>query len=297
MLAGVQGVAGDERFITVASTTSTENSGLFRHILPLFKARTGIAVRVVAVGTGQAIRLARNGDADVLLVHHRPSEIAFVAAGHGVARRDVMYNDFVLVGPKADPAGLRGVTDAAAAFARLAAARALFASRGDDSGTHKTELGLWRAAGVEVAAASGSRYREMGAGMGATLNSAAAMDAYALADRATWLAFSQQGRARDPGRGRSAAVQSIRRHPGEPGPPPSRETGRRPNLHRLAHRRRGAAGDRRIQARRPATFRSERRQELNWVNAAPVAAGHRLGARCRRRASQKLARNVKIVPE
>ncbi len=189
LLAGVQGVAGDERFITVASTTSTENSGLFRHILPLFKARTGIAVRVVAVGTGQAIRLARNGDADVLLVHHRPSEIAFVAAGHGVSRRDVMYNDFVLVGPRADPAGLRGITDAAAAFARLAAARALFASRGDDSGTHKTELGLWRAAGVEVAAASGTWYREMGAGMGATLNSAAAMDAYALADRATWLAF------------------------------------------------------------------------------------------------------------
>ena len=189
LLAGVQGVAGGERFITVASTTSTENSGLFRHILPLFKARTGIAVRVVAVGTGQAIRLARNGDADVLLVHHRPSEIAFVAAGHGVSRRDVMYNDFVLVGPRADPAGLRGITDAAAAFARLAAARALFASRGDDSGTHKTELSLWRAAGVEVAAASGTWYREMGAGMGATLNSAAAMDAYALADRATWLAF------------------------------------------------------------------------------------------------------------
>jgi tungstate transport system substrate-binding protein len=189
VLAGVQGVAGDERFITVASTTSTENSGLFRHILPLFEARTGIAVRVVAVGTGQAIRLARNGDADVLLVHHRPSEIAFVAAGHGVSRRDVMYNDFVLVGPRADPAGLRGITDAAAAFARLAATRALFASRGDDSGTHKAELSLWRAAGVDVAAASGTWYREMGAGMGATLNSAAAMDAYALADRATWLAF------------------------------------------------------------------------------------------------------------
>ncbi len=189
MVAGVQGVAGDERFSTVASTTSTENSGLFRHILPRFETRTGIAVRVVAVGTGQAIRLARNGDADVLLVHHRASEIAFVAAGHGVSRRDVMYNDFVLVGPRADPAGLRGITDAAAAFARLAAARALFASRGDDSGTHKTELGLWRAAGVEVAAASGTWYREMGAGMGATLNSAAAMDAYALADRATWLAF------------------------------------------------------------------------------------------------------------
>jgi len=187
LLAAAQGVAGAERFITVASTTSTENSGLFRHILPRFEARTGIAVRVVAVGTGQAMRLARNGDADVLLVHHTPSEIAFVEAGYGVARRDVMYNDFVLVGPKADPAGVRGMTDVAAAFARLPGAP--FASRGDDSGTHKKELSLWRAAGVAVAAASGTWYRELGAGMGATLNSAAAMDAYTLADRGTWLAF------------------------------------------------------------------------------------------------------------
>ncbi len=184
--------AAADRFITVASTTSTENSGLFGHILPLFRARTGIQVRVVAVGTGQAIRLARNGDADVLLVHHRPSEERFVAEGYGVERFDLMYNDFVIVGPKADPAGIRGMTDAPAALDKVAAARAPFASRGDDSGTHKKELSLWRAAGVDVAAASGSWYRETGSGMGATLNAAAAMDAYALADRATWLAFKNK---------------------------------------------------------------------------------------------------------
>ncbi|MFQ5955397.1 MAG: substrate-binding domain-containing protein [Kiloniellales bacterium] len=189
LLAGVHGAPAGERFIIVASTTSTENSGLFGHILPKFQARTGIAVRVVAVGTGQAIRLARNGDADVLLVHHEPSERRFVAEGYGLERHDVMYNDFVLVGPKADPAGLKGMSDAAAALGRIARARAVFVSRGDDSGTHKKELALWRAAGVNAAAASGTWYRETGAGMGATLNTAAAMDAYALADRATWLAF------------------------------------------------------------------------------------------------------------
>jgi tungstate transport system substrate-binding protein len=179
--------------ITVASTTSTENSGLLGHLLPQFTAATGIAVRVVAVGTGQALRIARNGDADVLLVHHRPSEEAFVAEGHGVARHDVMFNDFVLVGPRADSARLRGLNDAAAALARVAAARAPFASRGDDSGTHKKELGLWAAAGLDPAAASGTWYRETGSGMGATLNAAAAMGAYALTDRATWLAFRNKG--------------------------------------------------------------------------------------------------------
>ena len=179
--------------ITVASTTSTENSGLFGHLLPQFTAATGIAVRVVAVGTGQALRIARNGDADVLLVHHRPSEETFVTEGHGVARHDVMFNDFVLVGPRADPARLRGLDDAAAALARIAAARAPFASRGDDSGTHKKELGLWAAAGLDPGAASGTWYRETGSGMGATLNAAAAMGAYALTDRATWLAFRNKG--------------------------------------------------------------------------------------------------------
>ena len=187
------GAAAEDPFIVVASTTSTRNSGLFDHILPRFTERTGIAVRVVAVGTGQALRLARNGDADVLLVHHRPSEEAFVAAGFGVKRHDVMVNDFVIVGRRDDPAGVGGATDAEAALRRIAEARVPFVSRGDDSGTHKRELALWRVAGIDVAAASGSWYREAGAGMGATLNSASAMDAYALTDRGTWLAFGNRG--------------------------------------------------------------------------------------------------------
>ena len=184
--------AGD-RFITVASTTSTQNSGLFGHILPMFEAASGIQVRVVAVGTGKAIRMAQDGDADVLFVHHRPSEEIFVSEGFGVKRHDVMYNDFVIVGPKADPAGVAGGSDAAKALWTIADAKAPFASRGDDSGTHKKEKGLWTEAGVDAAAASGTWYRETGAGMGATLNTAAAMDAYALTDRGTWLSFRNKG--------------------------------------------------------------------------------------------------------
>ncbi len=191
------GVAGAERFITVASTTSTQNSGLFGHILPLFTQKTGIRVRIVAVGTGQAIRLARNGDADVLFVHHRSSEEKFVRDGNGVRRLDVMYNDFVIVGPKDDPARVKGEADAARALAGIAkagaVAGAVFTSRGDDSGTHKKELSLWKAAGVDVAQKSGSWYRETGSGMGATLNTASAMSAYALTDRATWLNFKNPG--------------------------------------------------------------------------------------------------------
>jgi tungstate transport system substrate-binding protein len=188
-LAQPRGAAAAERYITVASTTSTEASGLFRHLLPAFSEASGIEVRVVAVGTGQALELARSCDADVLFVHHRPSEEAFVAEGFGVARRDVMYNDFILVGPEADPAGARGESDVAEALRAIARAEAAFASRGDDSGTHKTERALWAAAGIDAAAASGTWYRETGAGMGATLNTARAMGAYALTDRGTWLAF------------------------------------------------------------------------------------------------------------
>ena len=186
-------VLAAERFITVASTTSTENSGLFQAILPMFEQATGIAVRVVAVGTGQAIRMAERGDADVLFVHHRPSEERFVAAGFGVERHDVMYNDYVLVGPRKDPAGVGGRSDVVDALARIAAQRAVFVSRGDDSGTHKRELGLWQAAGIDAEAASGGWYRESGAGMGTTLNIASGMDAYTLSDRGTWLNFSNKG--------------------------------------------------------------------------------------------------------
>ena len=184
---------GAERFITVASTTSTENSGLFQAILPLFERATGIAVRVVAVGTGQAIRMAERGDADVLFVHHRPSEERFVAGGFGVERHDVIYNDYVLVGPHDDPAGVGGKSDVVDALARIAEQRAAFVSRGDDSGTHKRELGLWQAAGIDAEAASGAWYRESGAGMGTTLNIASGMGAYTLSDRGTWLNFSNKG--------------------------------------------------------------------------------------------------------
>lgn len=190
--AAENGAMKEKPFIVVASTTSTANSGLFSYMLPQFEAKTGIQVRVVAVGTGQAIRLAKNGDADVLLVHHRPSEEKFIAEGYGVKRFDVMYNDFVVVGPKADPAGIKGGNDVVAALKKIAASKAPFASRGDDSGTHKKERGLWKAAGVDIAAASGSWYRETGSGMGATLNTAAAMDAYALTDRGTWLSFKNR---------------------------------------------------------------------------------------------------------
>ena len=178
-----------DRFITVASTTSTENSGLFAELLPKFQGETGIEVRVVAVGTGQAIELARNGDADVLFVHHKPSEEQFVADGFGVERHEVMYNDYVIVGPASDPAGIRGSKDAVDAVGKIAAAEAPFASRGDDSGTNKAELALWQEAGIDVAGASGTWYRETGSGMGPTLNTAAGMDAYALTDRGTWLSF------------------------------------------------------------------------------------------------------------
>jgi len=176
-------------FIVLQSTTSTENSGLFDAILPAFTAQSGITVRVVAVGTGQAIRNARNGDGDVLLVHSRADEEAFVASGFGVARFDVMYNDFVLVGPADDPARLRQSDDAAAAMAAIFQSEATFVSRGDDSGTHKAEMRLWRAVDLAPEDASGTWYREVGAGMGATLNAAVAMGAYTLTDRATWLAF------------------------------------------------------------------------------------------------------------
>ncbi len=185
--------AAVEKFITMVSTTTTNNSGLNDWLLPLFTARTGITVRVVSVGTGRAIKIARNGDADVLLVHHRASEDKFVADGFGVERFDVMYNDFIIVGPKDDPAHISGLKNASDGLARLAASKSIFISRGDDSGTHKKELSLWRMAKIDVAKFSGTWYREAGAGMGATLNTASAIPAYTLADRGTWLKFKNRG--------------------------------------------------------------------------------------------------------
>ena len=180
-------------FIVVQSTTSTRNSGLFDHLLPMFREKTGIEVRVVAVGTGQAIRNAANGDGDVLLVHDRSAEERFVAEGHGVERADLMYNHFVIVGPPSDPAGVAGMIDAVAALARIAGAQAPFASRGDDSGTHRAELGLWKETGIDVEAASGDWYLETGSGMGTTLNIATGLGAYVMTDRATWIAFANKG--------------------------------------------------------------------------------------------------------
>lgn len=178
--------------IVVASTTSTEQSGLFRHLLPLFKADTGIDVRVVAVGSGQALDIGRRGDADVVFVHDTEAEQRFVAEGFALARRDVMYNDFVIVGPKSDPAGVRG-RDVAAALRKLAAGKEAFVSRGDRSGTHAAELRLWKAAGIDISANRPGGYRECGCGMGPALNIGSSTNAYLLTDRGTWLSFRNRG--------------------------------------------------------------------------------------------------------
>jgi tungstate transport system substrate-binding protein len=183
-----------EKSIVVASTTSTQDSGLFGHILPLFKAKTGVDVKVISQGTGQALDTGRRGDADVVFVHARPQEEKFVAEGFGVKRLPVMYNDFILVGPKSDPAGVKGSKDIVAALTAIKGKAAPFVSRGDKSGTHAAELALWKAAGIDVAGADkGDWYREIGQGMGAALNTASAMNGYVLADRGTWLSFKNRG--------------------------------------------------------------------------------------------------------
>ena len=183
----------EDKSIIVQSTTSTQNSGLYKHLLPIFEKKTGIKVHVVAVGTGQAIKNATNGDADVLLVHAKSAEEKFVKDGWGVKRFDLMYNDFVIVGPPNDPAKVGGMRDAKEALKKIAAARALFASRGDNSGTHKKELQLWKAASVDPKKESGKWYRETGSGMGATLNTGVGMAAYVLTDRATWISYKNKG--------------------------------------------------------------------------------------------------------
>ncbi len=181
-----------DKFITVASTTSTESSGLFKHILPIFERKTGINVRVIAQGTGQALDTARRGDADVVFVHAKAAEDKFIAEGNGVKRFPVMYNDFVVIGPKSDPAKVAGMDDVTKALEKVKAAKAPFVSRGDKSGTHMAELKLWKMAGIDIAADKGEWYRETGQGMGAALNTAASMNAYLLADRGTWLSFKNR---------------------------------------------------------------------------------------------------------
>jgi tungstate transport system substrate-binding protein len=182
-----------DRTITVASTTSTEQSGLFGYLLPLFSKAGGIDVKVVAVGTGQALDIGRRGDADVVFVHDRPAEDKFMSEGQGVKRFDVMYNDFVIVGPKSDPAKIAGGKDVAEALRKIAAAKAPFISRGDKSGTHAAELRLWKEAGVDLGAAKDGWYREIGQGMGPALNMASSSNAYLLSDRGTWLSFKNRG--------------------------------------------------------------------------------------------------------
>ncbi|WP_102107944.1 substrate-binding domain-containing protein [Oceaniglobus roseus] len=188
---GGAGLAQDQS-ILVQSTTSTANSGLYDYLLPIFEGKTGIKVNVVAVGTGQAIKNAENCDGDLLLVHAKPAEEKFVADGYGTMRTDLMYNDFVVVGPEADPAGVAGMNDVEGALKKIAEAKAPFASRGDDSGTHKAEKALWKKAGVDPAEGSGDWYRETGSGMGATLNAGIGMGAYVLTDRATWISFDNK---------------------------------------------------------------------------------------------------------
>ncbi|HEY9194060.1 MAG TPA: extracellular solute-binding protein [Methyloversatilis sp.] len=182
-----------DRFITVSSTTSTEQSGLFKHLLPVFEAKTGIQVRVVALGTGQALDMARRGDADVVFVHDKAAEEKFIGEGFGVKRQEVMYNDFILVGPKSDPAKVAGGKDITEALKTIQTAQAPFVSRGDKSGTHAAELRLWKVAGIDLDAVKGPWYRDTGSGMGPALNTAASMNAYILADRGTWLSFKNRG--------------------------------------------------------------------------------------------------------
>ncbi len=179
-------------YIVVSSTTSTENSGLFKYLLPIFKEKSGIEVRVVAQGTGQALDMGKRGDCDVVFVHNRNAELKMVEQGWFVDRHDVMYNDFVIVGPKSDPAKIKGMKDVTEAMKKILDAKAPFASRGDRSGTHSEELRLWNAAGIDLAKHKGRWYRETGSGMGATLNTAAGMNAYALSDRGTWLSFKNR---------------------------------------------------------------------------------------------------------
>ena len=185
--------SAQDKSIVVASTTSTQDSGLFGHILPMFKAKTGIDVKVVAQGTGQALDTARRGDADVVFVHAKPAEEKFLSEGFGVKRYPVMYNDFVLIGPKGDPAGIKGSKDIVAALGAIKAKGADFISRGDKSGTHQAELNLWKVAGIDIAKDKGPWYKEIGQGMGAALNTASASNAYVLADRGTWLSFKNRG--------------------------------------------------------------------------------------------------------
>ena len=274
--------SAQEKFITVASTTSTEQSGLFGYLLPIYEQQTGVKVRVVALGTGQALDVGRRGDADVVFVHARAAEEKFLAEGQGVKRYPVMYNDFVLIGPKSDPAKIAGGKDILAAMKKVEAAQAPFVSRGDRSGTHMAELDLWKAAGVDIDKSKGPWYRDTGQGMGPALNTAASMGAYILADRGTWLAFKNRGDL-------DILVQGDKRLFNQygvilvnPEKHPEREKGSRPAVHRLARVSRRAEGDRRLQDRRRAVVLSERGRCQRMSSGSDAHAHASRHARSRR---------------
>ena len=282
LLALAAGAApAQERFITVASTTSTEQSGLFGHLLPVFEKETGIKVRVVALGTGQALDLARRGDADVVFVHAKAAEEKFLAEGEGVKRFPVMYNDFVLIGPKSDPAKVAGGKDIVEALKKIQAAQAPFVSRGDKSGTHMAELDLWKVSGVDLEKAKGPWYRDTGQGMGPALNTAASMNAYVLADRGDMARVQEPRRSRDRRRGRQAALQPVRRDARQSRQASDGQEGSRADVRRLGGLAGGPESDRRLQDRRRATLLSERgaagrmsaRAWASCRSATDVAAG------------------------
>ena len=228
-------VSAQDKSIVVSSTTSTQDSGLFGYILPLFKQKTGIEVKVIAQGTGQALDTGRRGDADVVFVHAKSAEQKFLAEGLGVKRYPVMYNDFVLIGPKSDPAGVKGMKDVAKALQMIKDKQAPFISRGDRSGTHLAELALWnKNAGIDIEKEKGPWYKSIGQGMGAALNTASASNAYVLADRGTWISFKNRGDLVVAVEGDKPPVQPIRRDPGESGKAPERQERPRAAIHRLA---------------------------------------------------------------
>ena len=251
-------VHAQDKSIVVSSTTSTQDSGLFVYLLPLFKQKTGIDVKVVAQGTGQALDTGRRGDADVVFVHAKSAEEKFLAEGEGVKRYPVMYNDFVLIGPKSDPAGIKGTKDIAQALQMIKDKQAPFISRGDRSGTHIAELALWnKDAGIDIEKDKGSWYKSIGQGMGAALNTASASNAYVLSDRGTWISFKNKGDLHC-GRRRQASVQPVWRHAGEPGQASERKEGFRPAIHRLAGVAGRAEDDRQLQDQRRTTVLSKR---------------------------------------
>ncbi|MEY9636434.1 ABC-type tungstate transport system permease subunit [Bradyrhizobium japonicum] len=271
LAAGVAASFAEDRAIVLASTTATQESGLLDHLLPIFREKTGIEVTVIVRRADEVLDGARRGEVDVVLMHARPQEEKFVADGFGVKRFDVMYNDYVLIGPKSDPAAVKG-KDIATALKAIEAKGAPFVTRGDRSGTHAAELALWIVAGIDIAAAKGAWYREVKQGMDAALDAARTANAYVLSDRGSWIAFKDRGDLDIVVEGDKAAAQSVRRDAGEPGKVSEREEGAGADLHRLADLAGGAGGDRRLQGRRTAAVLPQCGQVRRLTFASPAVA-------------------------